>query len=151
MEVFPDPVKNNNRSVNGVANHRKERRHKGRIHFKLQKGEPTERDHDVDDKGDNGGKGKVMLKADRDVDDHEHPAESNGAHSRFYKVAAYRGPDVFHTQDLIGSQPISHVRHGLNALVITDDARTDEDGLAFFGLLSIHTAQLDDTAAQLMV
>ena len=69
MEVFPDPVKNNNRSVNGVANHRKERRHKGRIHFKLQKGEPTERDHDVDDKGDNGGKGKVMLKADRDVDE----------------------------------------------------------------------------------
>ena len=60
---FPDPVKNNNRSVNGVANHRKERRHKGRIHFKLQKGEPTERDHDVDDKGDNGGKGKVMLQS----------------------------------------------------------------------------------------
>lgn len=96
MEVFPDPVKNNNRSVNGVANHRKERRHKGRIHFKLQKGEPTERDHDVDDKGDNGGKGKVMLKADRDVDDHEHPAESNGAHSRFTRSRPTVAPSFPH-------------------------------------------------------
>ena len=150
VEIFPDPVEHHNGSVYGIPYNGQQSRHKGGVDFQVEHREPGQGHQHVNDQGYNGRQGEPELKPDGDVDDHQHPAEDYSPHGAFHQVAAYGGSHVFHPEHFIFPQAAGEIIHHFHPLAVAHKACTDQHRLAAFHLL-VTAAQLDHTAAQLMV
>ena len=73
LEVFANAVKDYDGTVDGIAYYRQQSCYEGGIHFHLEQGEVAQGYRYVNNQGDDGRNGKLKLKAQGDVGNHQEP------------------------------------------------------------------------------